>query len=66
MILEFRTNRDKNGNALYLAFDTGAEIYSTTCRSWISKDMPLIKRSDRKFIIERLENNGYKKTDYIC
>ena len=65
MILEFRTDRDRNGNALYLAIDTGAEIYSTNCRTWISKEMPAIKRSDRRSLIEQLERNGFIKREYI-
>jgi hypothetical protein len=65
MILEFRTDRDRNGNALYLAIDTGAECYAVTPRGWLSKDMPTIKRKDRREIIERLEINGWRRVDYI-
>ena len=66
MILEFRTERDKNGNALYLAIDTGAEIYSTNCRTWICKEFPVLKRRDRQQLIDQLERNGFIKKDYIC
>ena len=66
MILEFRTERDKNGNALYLAIDTGAEIYSTSCRAWICKEFPVLKRRDRQQLIDQLERNGFIKKDYIC
>ena len=65
MILEFRTERDRNGNALYLAIDTGAEIYSTNCRTWISKELPALKRRDRQQLIEQLERNGFSKKEYI-
>ena len=65
MILEFRTDRDRNGNALYLGIDTGAECYAIQSRSWLSKDMPVLKRTDRKDIIERLELNGWRRVDYI-
>ena len=65
MILEFKTDRDRNGNALYLAIDTGAECYATTCRTWLSKDIPVLKRKDRREIIERLELNGWRRVDYI-
>ena len=65
MILEFRTERDKNGNALYLAIDTGAECYATTCRGWICKEMPVLKRKDRNTIIEQLEYHGWRRVEYI-
>lgn len=65
MILEFRTERDRNGNALYLAIDTGAEIYSTNCRTWIGKELPTLKRRDRQQLIEQLERNGFSKKEYI-
>lgn len=65
MILEFRTDRDRNGNALYLAIDTGAECYATNCRGWISKDIPVLKRRDLREIIEQLENNGFRKAAFI-
>jgi hypothetical protein len=65
MILEFRTDRDRNGNALYLAIDTGAECYATTPRGWLSKDMPVLKRKDRAEIIQQLDGNGWRRVDYI-
>ena len=66
MILEFRTDRDKNGNALYLAIDTGAECYATTPRGWICKEYPVLKRNDRRAIIQQLERNGWRRVDYIA
>ena len=66
MILQFRTERDRNGNALYLAIDTGAEIYSTNCRHWIPKDLPVLKRRDRQQLIDQLERSGFIKKEYIC
>ena len=66
MILEFRTERDRNGNALYLAIDTEAKIYSTNCKTWICKEFPMLKRKDRQQLIEQLERNGFAKKDYIC
>jgi hypothetical protein len=65
MILEFRTERDKNGNALYLAIDTGAECYAITPRGWISKETPILKRKDRSDIIAQLDKNGWRRVDYI-
>lgn len=65
MILEFRTERDRNGNAKYLAFDTVAEVYSVSCRTWISKDIPKIPAKTRTEILTTLEKNGYKKVDYV-
>lgn len=65
MILEFRTERNANGNALYLAIDTGAEIYSTNCRSWISKEIPVLKHKDRKQLIDQLERNGFIRKEYV-
>lgn len=66
MILEFRTERDRNGNALYLAIDTSAEMYSTNCSTWISKEFPVLKRRDRQRLIDQLKRNGYIKKDHIC
>lgn len=63
MILEFRTDRDRNGNALYLAIDTGAELYTTVSRTWISKELPVLKRRDRLEIMQQLERNGFTRTD---
>ena len=65
MILEFRTDRDRNGNALYLGIDTGAETYATNCRTWICKEFPVLKRRDRAELIKQLETNGFTKKDYI-
>lgn len=65
MILQFRTDRDTNGNALFLAIDTGAECYATSPRGWIGKDLPVLKRKDRREIIEQLERNGWRRVDYI-
>lgn len=66
MIIEFRTDRDRNGNAKYLAFDTVAEIYSTQCRTWISKDLLKLSRTNYKELINQLNRSGYKKVDYVC
>lgn len=60
MIIQFRTERDRNGNALYLAIDTGAECYTTIPRGWISKDLPILKRRDMRELIERLKADGWK------
>lgn len=65
MILEFKTDRDKNGNALYLGIDTGAECYAITPRRWIDKETPVLKRTDRRDIIEQLERNGWRRVEYI-
>ena len=65
MILEFRTERDKNGNALFLAIDTGAECYAISPRGWISKETPVLKRKDRRDIIQQLDKNGWRRVDYI-
>lgn len=63
MILEFRTDRDRNGNALYLAIDTEKKTYTTTCKTWVSKEMPVLKRSDRRAIMENLDQNGFERED---
>lgn len=65
MILEFRTNRDRNGNALYLAIDTGAECYATTPRGWLSKDIPVLSRKDRNAILEQLKINEWRRVEFI-
>lgn len=65
MVLEFRTDRDRNGNALYLGIDTGAECYAVTPRGWISKETPVLKRKDRAEIVQQLERNGWRRVEYI-
>jgi hypothetical protein len=65
MILEFRTERDRNGNALYLAIDTEAKIYSTNCKTWISTDFPILRRNDRKMLIALLEMEGFTQKYHI-
>lgn len=65
MILEFRTDRDANGNALYLAIDTSVEAYAVNCRTWICKDMPTIKRKDRREIIAKLDAAGWRRVDFV-
>lgn len=65
MILEFRTERDRNGNALYLGIDTENKRFLTRCRGWIAKDMPVLKRRDRRAIIEKLIEDGFLMGDYM-
>ena len=65
MILQFRTERDKNGNCKYLAIDTGAEVYATSPRGWIGKDIPTLKTKDLHAIREQAEQNGYRRIEYI-
>lgn len=65
MILDFRTDRDRNGNALYLSIDTDAKVYAIYCRTWLSKDLPVLKRKDRRAIIEKLDAAGWRRVDYV-
>lgn len=63
MILYFRTKRDMNGNTKFLAIDTKAETYAISPQSWISKETPEIKATDRRNIIKQLEKEGFRRVD---
>lgn len=65
MILQFRTERNANGNCKYLGIDTGAECYATECHTWISKEFPVLKVRDYKAMIEQLERNEWRRIDFI-
>lgn len=65
MILEFKTsNKNTYSRRKYLCFDTNALVYSTQSHSMIIERIE-IKTADYKELIEQLENNEYKKVDYV-
>ena len=65
MILQFRTERNRNGNCLYLAIDTGAETFTTTPHGFISKEFPVVKQKDYRQIIDLLNKNNFKQIAYM-
>lgn len=65
MILEFRTERNRNGNCKYLGIDTDAQTYSTSCSKWIDKEFPVLKLKDMRTIIDKLEDCGFAKVEYV-
>lgn len=66
MILKFATKRDVNGNRYFLGIDTGAECFALESYHWYSReDIIEISKKDRRALIEQLENNGFKRVDYI-
>lgn len=65
MILQFRTERSKNGECLYLAIDTGAECFSTTPHGWIDKDIPTIKRKDYRSMVKQCMEHDFTQVAYM-
>ena len=63
MILQFRTETNKSGHCKYIALDTGAECYATSPRSWISKDIPVLKKKDYDSILEKVQIYEWKRLD---
>lgn len=63
MILQFRTETNKNGNCLYLAIDTGAECYATNPIGWISKEFPVLKLKDYRAILDQLNRNKFEQIE---
>lgn len=61
MLLEFRTKRDNNGNCKYLAIDTTAKTFSRFCKSWISKDIPLVRAADIETLHAACIRDEYKE-----
>lgn len=65
MIIQFRTDRNINGNCKYLALDTGAEQYATESYSWIDKDYPVLKVKEYRELIAKCERNGWHRVERI-
>lgn len=65
MILEFKTERNTNGNARYLGIDTDKKKYTTTPHGWIEKSFYKISVRDYKALINQLKNDGYTVILYI-
>lgn len=64
MILEFKTARNAYGHRKYLAFDTGAEIYTRLAPRMIVDGIE-IKTRDYKELLLKLRALGYKECDRI-
>ena len=66
MILEFATKRNINGNRYYLGIDTEKKSFSRERGRWYSRnDITEITKTDRRKIIEQLENAGFTETERI-
>jgi len=65
MILQFRTERNTNGNARYLGIDTNANCYSTQPIGFICKDFYKLSVKDYKELLEQCKRNELKRVEYI-
>ena len=66
MILEFATKRDVNGNRYYLGVDTENKTFARERSHWYSReDIFEISKTDRRKMIDQLENEGYNEIDRI-
>lgn len=64
MILQFKTGRNTYGYRKYLAFDTGAEIFTRVCPRMITDGIE-IKARDYKELVLKLQSLGYKECERI-
>lgn len=64
MKLEFRTERDINGNRKYLAIDTERKQYATLCPKMITEGY-ILKKSDYFSLIKALNSDGYTYSEYL-
>lgn len=66
MILKFATKRDVNGNRYYLGVDTENKTFARERSHWYSReDISEISKTDRRKMIDQLENEGYNEIDRI-
>ena len=66
MIIKFSTERDRNGNRYYLAFDTNKKEFSLESQHWYCKeDVIIIGKRDRRALIETLKNENYTEINYM-
>ncbi len=59
MLLEFRTKNSYYGNAHYLCIDTDAKVVTTTSKSWIAKDVPVVAKHDIDTFKQKAIDDGY-------
>lgn len=64
MKLEFKTDRDVNGNRRYLAFDTDRKVFTTLCPNMITGGFKMSRR-DLKDMEDYLKNNGFTYQERI-
>lgn len=65
-LLEFATKRDINGNRYYLGINYENKTFSRERGMWYSKeDIVEIKKSDRKKLIDKLENMGFSEIEHF-
>lgn len=66
MILSFKTKRNVNGYCKFLAFDTGAEVYSTEYARVLDLAIAIeIKSGDMKELRAKLETLEFKRVDRV-
>ena len=63
MILKFATKRNAYGHRNGLEIDTDNKTYKLNYSYWHSDEYTEIKATDRKKLIEQLENEGYTRID---
>lgn len=65
-LLEFATKRDVNGNRYYLGINYENKTFSRERGMWYSKeDIIEIKKSDRRKLIDKLENMGFSEIEHF-
>ena len=64
MILEFMTKRNANGHRAFLIIDTDKQVFATDVRVMIP-DYVEIKLRDMCEMRKRIENDGFKRVDFI-
>lgn len=66
MILRFATKRNSSGNRYYLAIDTINKTFARESAHWYTKDdITEISKSDRRKLIEQVENENYIEIDHL-
>ena len=59
MLLEFRTKNTYYGNAHYLCIDTDAKVVTTTSKSWVAKDVPVVAKHVIDVLKQQALADGY-------
>lgn len=64
MILQFKTARNTYGHRKYLAFDTGAEIFTRVSPRMITEGIEIKARVYKELVL-KLQSLGYKECERI-
>lgn len=66
MIIEYSTNRDRNGNRYYLGVDHDKKTFSRERAHWYCRDDVIeVSKKDRRKIIDLVTAAGYSEVDYM-